>query len=503
MFAWFAVILACSPDVSVTAAGLPDRAPARVLLASIAPNAVAVEAAAPGEAWVDLDAPEDDRYGFRYRIVDGSGDTLYSRTTSGPVIVDAFLAYWSDQSGLDILSALPTLGAFPVQIPILDGGEVVRFDVRDESGEYVERGAFDLARLDALEAHASDAVTGWETIRGGGPPANRLDLAIVGDGFTAEQLPAFREAAEAIAEALLAEEPFASHAGFINIHRVDAVSAVSGASYDCLDGCRPLDTAFDSIYAIEAVNAFTGSTYDTRAIFQADQWEVARAVGVVPWDAVLVVSNTTRFGGMAVHYATTTLYPGYPETAVHELGHSIGLLGDEYTGDYCIRTRSLGTPENIAEDAANLPWAHHVASSTPLPTPDQPKHDDEVGAFAPAYNCDTLYRPQRHCMMNDYGAFCPVCAELLTRRLYRFVDPADDVRLTTDGGTWSLAFDAPSEATVSVLVDGVEVASGTTAGIEFPRPEGAELTVRIGAQSEFVLADPYEDLVQERRWILE
>ncbi len=503
MFAWFAAILACSPDASVTPAGLPDRAPARVLLASIAPNSVSVDAAAPGDSWVDLDAPDDDRYGFRYRIIDASGEEIYRRTTSGPVVVESFLDYWSEQSGFDILGSLPTLGAFPIQLPLLDGAEVVRFDVRDASGEYVERGAFDLERLDSLESHASDTVSGWETIRGGGPSENRFDLVIVGDGFMEDELPAFRDAAEAVADALLAEEPFTSNADFLNIHRVDAVSAVSGASYDCIDGCRPLDTAFDSIYAIEAVNAFTGSTYDTRAIFQADQWEVARAAGVVPWDAVLVISNTTRFGGMAVHYATTTLYPGYPETAVHELGHSVGLLGDEYTGDFCVQTRSLGTPENIAEDAANPPWAHHVDADTPLPTPDEGKYGNDVGAFAPAYNCEGLYRPQRHCMMNDYGPFCPVCAELLTRRIYRFVDPADDVRLTADGGTWELAFDAVREETVVVLVDGMEVATGTTAGLTFPRPRGAELTVRIQAESSFVLADPNEDLVQERRWSLE
>lgn len=501
---WLLWIAACARETIATPTGLPDRAPAVTLLASIGPTGVTVAEATPGRGWVDLDQPDDTRYGFRYRLLDPSGETVYARGTLGPVLVTSFLDYWSETSGFDILGAFPTLGAFPVQVPLVGDASVVAFDVRDAAGDFVERGRFDLAAVDALPARRSEAVVGWETLHAGGPPAQTLDLAIVGDGFRDDELPAFREATDAIVAALRDTEPFRSHLDQLNLYRVDAVSDASGVAYDCVGGCGPLDTAFDSIYAIEAVNALMGTTYDTRAIFQADQWEVARAVDVVPWDAVLVVANTTKFGGMAVHYATTTLHVGYAETAVHELGHAIGLLGDEYTGDACIRSESLGLPENITDSPEDPPWAHWVAPSTPLPTPDGAVAEDAIGAFAPAFNCPDLYRPRAHCLMNDTGPFCAVCAELMTRRLWRFSDPADDIALAPDAEGWVATVTGRPGSAVVVRVDGSEVARGTAdAPIAFPAAQGATVEVTVEVDEPGVRADPEGDLLQTRRWTID
>jgi len=484
---------------------MPDRVAGRVLTAQLAPGLVTVHGVTAGEVWIDLDDPEDDRYGFQYAIEDADGNTLFERSVVGPTVVASFLDYWSQESGFDILGALPTLGWFPLPIPILEGGAMLRLRVRSEEGVYLEQGAFDLSALDnpAFELPPSEAVVGHQLVAGTGTQSeNKLDLVIVGDGFVAEELPAFATAAYDIAEAFLAQQPYASYRDRINIWRVDAVSESSGIAYDCIDGCHALDTAFDSIYAIEAVNAFMGTTYDSRAIFQADQWAVAQAVAVVPWDAVLVVANTPRFGGMAIHYATTTLYPDYTEIATHELGHSIAFLGDEYTGDFCVRSESLGLPENITDDPANPPWAHWVDDDVPLPTPDEDGWTDRVGAFGPAYNCDDLYRPRQHCQMNDYGDFCEVCAELVTRRLHRFLDPADEIRLFPEGEIWqALAIGDPQP--LVVRVDGEVVAEGLVGTmLDFPRPEGAELTIEVQAESRFV-RDDQGDLRQTATWALE
>jgi hypothetical protein len=501
--------LACSPsDRSPVPIGLPDRAPARVLTAQLAPEGVSVHGVTPGSTWMDLDDPADERFGFQYRVESSDGEVLFERSIVGPTVVESFLSYWSEQSGIDILTAFPTLGWFPLPVPELDGAAIVRFRVRDAAGQFVDRGIFDLARLDdpAFEIPPADFVVGHELLRGSGlRPENQLDLAIVGDGFLEEELPAFRLAALEITQAFLAQEPYASFPNAVNVWRVDAVSESSGVGYDCLDGCGPLDTAFDSIYAIEAVNALMGTTYDTRAIFQADQWAVAQAVSVVPWDAVLVIANTPRFGGMAIHYATTTLDPSYPEIATHELGHSIGFLGDEYTGDFCVRSESLGLPENIADDPSDVPWAHWIDDDTPLPTPDDGTFDDRIGAFGPAYNCDDLYRPSAHCQMNDYGPFCPVCAELVSRRLFRFVDPADSIELFAEGNTWEvLASSANLDWPVTVRVDGAVVAEGQTSSlIPFDRPDddAQELTVEVRVETPLVRED-HGDLTQIRRWSL-
>ena len=71
------------------------------------------------------------------------------------------------------------------------------------------------------------------TIRSGGPSANRVDLVILGDGFTADQIASGAYAAqiELQVQRLFAQEPYLEYAAYFNVHRVDVVSAQSGADH--------------------------------------------------------------------------------------------------------------------------------------------------------------------------------------------------------------------------------------------------------------------------------
>lgn len=457
-----------------------------MLLAEISPAAVTVGGTVYGATqYVDLDRGPDERYGFRYRVVDSSGDTLYERSTLGPVLVEAFLDYWSGESGIDLLGSLPTLGRFPVQVPVLDGADQVLFEVRDDGGSYTLRGAWDLDRAeDADLGVADDKVVGHEVLYGSGPGDQRVDIAIIGDGYTEAELPLFREQAGRVADRLRKTEPFESMADRLGVVRVDAVSNESGASYDC-ETCGVRDTAFGTLFPISLVNRITGSSYSDRAMFQADQWTLTRALSVVEWDAAIVLVNSDKYGGMAVHFASsTTGQPDYVQVAVHELGHALGLLGDEYVADACIRSPALGLPENVTDDPENPPWAHWIDRGTDLPTPEG--QDQGVGAYSGAWNCDDLYRPADHCKMRDDGAFCPVCAELMARRVHRFADPAQGVRL--EGREVFVDGPVPG-AVVEVTIDGELVASGPAdEPLKLGRRSGpVEVTVR--AESDLVRED--------------
>ncbi|MEZ4317288.1 MAG: M64 family metallopeptidase [Myxococcota bacterium] len=424
-----ALLVACTSSQSSVL--LPPSAPGVVLTATTTGTRVEVNGTIRGEQTVDLDSPTDTREAFRYQILDGSGAPIYERTTNGPVLVDAFLDFWGAQANIDVLGALPTLGRFQVTVPLLPDGDTVRFQLRNAAGVYEDAGTYDLSRVESDDLGLLAAVTGTDTLHSSGPSENRLDIVLIGDGFTTSEMGTFRRKADGVVEELLAREPFASYASLINIHRVDVVSAESGASFDC-PTCGVRDTAFGSIFPVEAINRLSGNAYDSRAIFQTRQWEVAQAVSTVPWDMVIVLVNTDRPAGMAIHYATaTTGWNGYADTAVHELGHTLGLLGDEYATDFCIRDDRLGLPPNITDDPQNPPWSHWIAAGTDLPTPNSAGRD-VVGAFSPAYNCEDLYRPQRGCAMNAGTEFCPVCAEQLVRRILQNADPIDAIEL--DGG---------------------------------------------------------------------
>lgn len=488
------LLLACAPSGPWSATGLPSVAPGATLLATLdAEDQVSVGGSSLGELWVDVDQGEDERYAFRYVMLDEGGAELYARSTPGPLIVREFLAYYEDDAGFDMLEAFPLLGNFPVTIPLLDDAASVRFDLRDDDGIYQEAGRYDLATLEADDQGPLASVTGGETLHESGPSDNRLDIVLLGDGYTEAEQATWREDADTLAAAILAEPPLADFADRINLHRVDAVSAESGVSYDCVDECRMRDTAYQSVFPIEFANAVLGSNYRTTAIFQLDQWGVARAAASFPWDMVVVVANTSHDGGFAVHYATVPKGPtdGWPSTGVHELGHTLGLLGDEYMSDACVRSGALGLPDNIAEDPEAPPWSAWIEADTPLPTPDESAWRGVVGAFEEAWNCEDLYRPERRCVMrgDPSAGFCAVCGELLTRRIFRFGDPADGV--SEADGTFTLGGRIDG-ATVRWLLDGELVAEDVD---QFGPTGGGELRVEVELQTDRVREDQ-GDLVE-------
>lgn len=464
----------------------PTSAEAVVLLATASRTAVTVTATVQSTQYVDLDEPTDDRDGFRYQILDAGGEVLYERSTNGPPLVQAFLGYWGDVAGLDVLESLPYLGRFFLHVPLLDQGRTVRFQYRNEQGIYENAGSYDLARVAQDDIGAHPDVIGSTLVHEGGDPAQRFDLVVLPDGYTENQLPRFAQDVDSLAAALFSTPPFDTLAPLINLHRVDVASNEAGAGFDCAT-CGPRDTAFGSIFAVEAVNRLSGNSFESRAMLQSDQWGVAQAASTVPWDLVLVLTNTDRPSGLAVHAATaSTGFAQWEETAVHELGHLIGLLGDEYTGDACIRSERLGLPVNITDRPRNPPWRHWIADGADLPSG---IGDIGVGTYAPAYNCPDLYRPRANCLMNAGRNFCPVCQEQLVRRVLRFADPID--RVERRGNRARAVGPLPSR--VEWLRDGAVFATSTDD--EWVGVGSKPFEVRATLVRDDVRDDPYEDLV--------
>ena len=75
-----------------------------------------------------------------------------------------------------------------------------------------------------MAAYVTDRYVGKEWLHGPQPADQKLDIMILGDGFTAETMDAYRQAAAAIKDALLSTDPFSSYAGVLNIQRIDVQS---------------------------------------------------------------------------------------------------------------------------------------------------------------------------------------------------------------------------------------------------------------------------------------
>ncbi|MGW4747163.1 M64 family metallopeptidase [Streptomyces sp. NPDC004290] len=166
-----------------------------------------------------------------------------------------------------------------------------------------------------------------------GPVSGRLDLVIMGDGYTAAQQADFHADAQATLDHVFAIEPYASYRGLFNIWLVDAVSAESGVSGDPTAGVVR-NTALSSYFFCE----------ETERLLCLDTSKVTAYANRAPAsDIVFVIANSAKYGGAgysfptppdgATYHGVATMSSDNPQSyliGAHELGHSIGNLADEY-----------------------------------------------------------------------------------------------------------------------------------------------------------------------------
>ncbi len=293
-----------------------------------------------------------------------------------------------------------------------------------------------------------------------GDPATKVDLLVLGDGYTAGERGKFEKDARRFMESVFAASPFREHRKDFNVWGLCPAAEESGVS-------RPST----GIYRRSPV----GATYDTfgseRYILTTENRVMRDLASFAPYEFVEILVNGKTYGGGGIfnQYATVAIdnmWAAY--VGVHEFGHQFAALADEYyTSDVAYlseeKKREPWEPNVTALlDPANLKWKDLVLPGTPIPTPwgkDQferfeleiqkqrrelraagkpeeemeelfrkerkqedailgaEKYAGKVGAFEGAnYAAKGYYRPAVDCIMfTRYNAFCAVCRRAIER----------------------------------------------------------------------------------------
>jgi hypothetical protein len=162
------------------------------------------------------------------------------------------------------------------------------------------------------------------TILNNGDSMNRVDIAILGDGFTANEMGAFAEHAQRFIQVMFAQEPFREYQRYFNVRRVDMVSRQSGADHP--EESPPVfkDTAFDAAYNCAGIQRLVCVNLEkvSRAL--------SNALTPSQRDIILIYVNDSQYGGSGGSVAVASIHGESVEIVLHELGHSFGLLADEY-----------------------------------------------------------------------------------------------------------------------------------------------------------------------------
>ncbi|MCC5852518.1 MAG: hypothetical protein JJU30_06765 [Alkalimonas sp.] len=259
-------------------------------------------------------------------------------------------------------------------------------------------------------------------------------LVFLAEGFQADEAAAFFQAASELTEALFRHAPFDALKPRMQVHAVMTASDESGVG-DHADGSRR-QTAF----AVNP-NALGMPRYALSPRVHA----IRDAAMVVPYHGIVILTNADDYHGSGI-FQTYAIAPAFhPRRAfllLHELGHSLAGLADEYFHDTPGYVGSEGLIEpyqpNITSRAGldQLKWQQLVAEDTPIPTPWNQQAFQQnrqmstllqepflgvVGAFQGAnYSAENYYRPALACiMLLDMGDnhFCPVCQQAIAEQI--------------------------------------------------------------------------------------
>jgi hypothetical protein len=355
-------------------------------------------------------------------------------------------------------------------------------------------------------AAAAEPVT---TIRDNGDAANRIDIVVLGDGYSAADLASGKYAAdvEKAIIGLFSDQPYTEYQRYFNVHRVDVTSAESGADHPLTNIFRDtaLEASFDcgGIERLVCVNTSTVNSVLTESIAAPN----AR-------DVVLVLVNDDEYGGSGGAIAVASTHPASVELVLHEIGHSFALLADEYDSSPPTCYDAAEPPEANVTNQTTRPaikWSLWIDPVTPLPTPGS---TETPGLYQGAKYCATgLYRPTFNSKMRSLGRpFGAVNSEAHIRRIYNFVTPLDSAlpqpsTLTLRHGTMqpaSVTVPLPftHALTVTWLVDDVAAGTGTSFVLDTSSLSvGAHvMRVSIADDTAMVRNDPIELLRTSRTW---
>ncbi len=292
-----------------------------------------------------------------------------------------------------------------------------------------------------------------------GEPRDKVDLLLVGDGYTAAEAGKWHEDARRMADILFSVSPFRERRRDFNVWALDTPAEESGIA-------RPSD----GVYRRSPVRASYDAFGLERYILAFDNKRLREIAAAAPYEYVGIVANDRKYGGGGIHnlYATVAADSAFASyVLVHEFGHHLAGLADEYyTSSVAYeapKERLEPWEPNVTTDPQASRWKDLIAPGTPLPTPwpkeavenaqaetqakrrriraeKRPEEEVEtlfreeqehvtkllasgayagkVGAFEGAmYQARGYYRPQADCIMftRDAVGFCAVCRRTIER----------------------------------------------------------------------------------------
>ncbi|NUQ80009.1 MAG: peptidase M64 [Bacteroidetes bacterium] len=236
-----------------------------------------------------------------------------------------------------------------------------------------------------------------------GEPQGKVDVLILGDGYTEADTAKFFNDAGRLSGHLFNTEPFLSMKDRFNLRAAMIPSETEGIP-------DPVNQKWAQGPLGFTYNFFNSDRY----ILSSDPGMIMNLAASYPWDVLLVLVNSRKYGGGGIYnlYAVSASdNEQSPYVFIHEFGHSFAGLGDEYYTSQIAYVVKAG-PEPREPNLSSLPggrpkWESLLSPGVRIPTPwnqsgydsamveIQKKRRELTASGAPVSEMEALFRHEK------------------------------------------------------------------------------------------------------------
>lgn len=279
---------------------------------------------------------------------------------------------------------------------------------------------------DILIRHIDPVVPAHKYILQSGSPQDKIDVAVVAEGYTSGETDLFYEDARKAVDAILSHQPFSEYADRFNFVAVALASEDSGVS-----------VPGEGLWKKTALGSHFDTFYMDRYLTTLRLRQMHDALCGIPYEHIVILANTDTYGGGGIfnsYTLTTAHHKAFEPVVVHEFGHSFAGLADEYYYDDQFVEYYYPDCEPWEQNITTLfdfgsKWDDMLPKFVAVPTAVSDKNvwkeiekgkspESMVGVYEGAgYQSKGVYRPYPDCRMktNQAPAFCPVCQRSIAR----------------------------------------------------------------------------------------